>query len=837
MTYDLIGPYKVLSLLGEGGMGEVFLAERADRQFHQRVAIKLVRRSALSAQIQGRLKIERQILATLNHPNIARLLDGGEMVDGTPYLVMEYIEGEPIDQFCDRRELSIDARLKLFMTVCAAVHSAHQNLIVHRDLKPSNVLVTAEGVPKLLDFGIAKVLDSREMMHTIAVTQMDVRLMTPDHASPEQIRGDPITTASDIYVLGVLLFELLTGRKPFAGDTDHLGELARAICQEPPLAPSSALRREIRGQEPSDHSAKVRSTTLSKLQRELRGDLDNIVLMALRKEPERRYASAAQFAVDIQRYLDRLPVLARPDSWTYRSGKFLQRHKLASVLAAAALVVLIGFSITTYIQSNRIALERDIATAQRSRAELERERAEEVSAFLIELFEVADPSEARGNQVKAREILDRGASRIEHELKNQPELQATMLDTIGRVYSSLGLIKEAEPLVEHALKVRRALPGQNDASVASSLYNLADIYIRKGDLARAETLATEALSINRQVTGNESRETATSLGHLGYIKLRGGDVDAAEALLLNSLNISSAQLGPKSPRIAPILDALAEIRAYRGDLAGAQDLYERALKIVGESYGQDHPNYVDYLHNLATVIQRRGDFTRAEALYRESIELYRRILGDEHPDTITALSNLGWLLATKRDFREAEEMYREALSLDRKVHGAKHPMVGNDLARLADLAYMEGHLDLAAALFKEALQIYEQTLPPEHGYTASALGTLGQVLFEEGRIKEAESVLTQASNMWRSVLGEESFDYAHSQAWLGRVRLAEGRVEEAAAILQKSYETISKTYGSTSKTALTIKQWLAKAEASGDSRPSSDQRHTLHEASASAASP
>ena len=332
---EQIGPYRIVRSLGAGGMGEVFLAERADDQFRQQVAIKLVRRGLLSRQTQGRLRQERQILASLDHPNIARLYDGGATADGTPYIVMEFIDGEPIDVYCDKRRLTIEGRLRLFMTICSAVHRAHQNLIVHRDLKPSNILVTREGVPKLLDFGIAKMLDDRDMMYTVAVTQADVRVMTPDHASPEQIRGELISTASDIYVLGVLLYELLCGYKPFSLRGSRLADLERAICEETPPSPSAAVAAAMQSS-PAEIAeiADQRSSSPSKLRRDLKGDLDNIFAMATRKEPERRYASAEQFAADVDRFLRGLPVNARADAWTYRTGKFLRRHAAVAALSA-----------------------------------------------------------------------------------------------------------------------------------------------------------------------------------------------------------------------------------------------------------------------------------------------------------------------------------------------------------------------------------------------------------------------------------------------------------------------------------------------------------------------
>src|SRR5262245_30161357 len=460
ITGERVGPYRIVRSLGRGGMGEVFLAERADQQFEQHVAIKLVRRGLLSRHVQGRLRLERQILATLDHPNIARLFDGGTTSDGTPYIVMEYVDGMPIDVYSDQRALDVAGRLKLFMTVCSAVHRAHQNLVVHRDLKPSNILVTPDGAPKLLDFGIAKLLDDRQMMHTMAVTHEDYRVLTPDHASPEQIRGEPITTASDIYVLGVLLYELLCGYRPFALKGNRLAELEQAICEQTPLSPSAAIANAIvSDRDGVQRIARDRAATPAKLRRQLRGDLDNIVLMAMRKEPDRRYSSVEQFAADVDRYLRGLPILARADAWSYRATKFVRRHAVVVGLSTAMLALLIGFTITTVIQSQTVRRERDVAQAERTRAQAEQQRAEAVRDFLVDSFTRADPARARGKDFTASEILQSGAERATKELHGQPQLQADLLETIGTVYLSRGETAAAEPLIEQALGVRRSLFG------------------------------------------------------------------------------------------------------------------------------------------------------------------------------------------------------------------------------------------------------------------------------------------------------------------------------------------------------------------------------------------
>ena len=450
MAGERIGPYRVLRTLGVGGMGEVFLADRADAEFEQQVAIKVVFGSSLARGVQSRLKVERQILAQLDHPNIAHLLDGGSLADGTAYIVMEYVDGVPIDAYCDANHLDIPARLKLFQTICAAVHYAHQNLIVHRDLKPSNILVTEAGVPKLLDFGIAKLLDAGQAgRHTLAVTHADFRLMTPDHASPEQVRGQPITTSSDVYVLGVLLFRLLTGVGPYLIPSMRLADIERAICEKEPPLPSHSVGADDSAE--AHAIARARGTSTHRLRRILRGDLDNIVDMAMRKEPERRYASAQQMASDIQRYLEGKPVIARRDTLSYRSAKFVRRHWLPVTAGISASFLVLAFATTTYVQSLRVAAERDRAAQQRERAERERARAEEVSSFLVNLFKLSDPEENRGNQVTARELLDSGARRLRAGLTDQPETKAALLSTVGAVYDSLGQYQDALPLLDEAL--------------------------------------------------------------------------------------------------------------------------------------------------------------------------------------------------------------------------------------------------------------------------------------------------------------------------------------------------------------------------------------------------
>jgi serine/threonine protein kinase/tetratricopeptide (TPR) repeat protein len=800
---ERIGPYRIVRSLGRGGMGEVFLAERADEQFRQQVAIKLVRRGLLSRHVQGRLKLERQILATLDHPNIARLFDGGTTTDGTPYIVMEYVDGEPIDIYCDSRSLGVEQRLRLFQVVCSAVHRAHQNLIVHRDLKPSNILVARDGSPKLLDFGIAKMLDDRTMMHTMAVTQADYRVLTPDHASPEQIRGDPITTASDTYVLGVVLYELLCGCKPFTLKGNRLGDLERAICEETPPLPSMV----VQAREDGPGIARQRGTSPARLRRELAGDLDNIVLMAMRKEAERRYSSVEQFAADVQRHLDGMPVLARADAWSYRAGKFLKRHALVTGLATAFVALLIGFSITTYVQSGRIAQERDLARAERSRAQTAQRRAEAVSEFLIDSFRQADPSHARGKEITAREILDTGAARITRELGAQPDLQATLLDTIGSVYLSLDLPADAQPLIEQGLAVRRRLYGEQHLDVASSLYSLNRVHEKKGDLKTAEALAVDGLAINSLLTGNDSLETAGSLCRLGVIQHARGDLANAERHLEQCLRIRTARLGPNHELLTVPLDNLARLAQDRRDFVTAERLYRAAIAIDVRNHREKHPQYVRHLHNLATALHGHGNLDAAEPLYRETVELFRQILGPQHSETLDASANLGRLLKDRGRYDEAQQTYETALAASRKAHPEPHVDVAHLLTDLGRLALERKQYDEAEARYKEALRIYHATLPSGHGYTAAALTTLGRTQLEAKRPRDAEATLKLALEEWSKQWGTDSSWYALARAFLGRAYAMQGRLAEAEPALLETYPVLVRARMDQEHTSA-VRRWI-----------------------------
>ncbi len=802
-----LGPYRILRKLGAGGMGDVYLAERADEEYQQQVAIKLVRSGVFSRQVQGRLRMERQILATLQHPNIARLLDGGRAPDGTPYLVMEYIDGEPIDAYCDRRRLAPEERIALVRTVCSAVHYAHQNLIVHRDLKPSNILITPQGVPKLLDFGIAKLLDTRQSAATLAVTHAEYRVMTPAHASPEQVRGDVITTASDIYVLGVLLYELLCGRRPFQLLGASLLEMERIICEQEAPTPSEMVARTAReAPEMLTDIVACRSTTPARLQRFLHGEVDSIIDMAMRKDPERRYSSAEQLAADLERHLSGKPVLASKDTWLYRTRKFIGRHKLAVAASTAAVVTLAAFATITFVQAQRIAYERDIATTERTRAE-------QVSSFLVELFELSDPSRSRGNQVTARELLDIGARRVNLGLADQPETRATLLGTIGTVYQSLGLYSDSVALLEEGLKSQIAIHGPQDAAVADALRTLGDALCDRGDLAQCEARLTAALDMQRKVLGPTALEIAPTLMSQGKLAQLRGDEAAAERLFEQSLDVYRTHGQERTTGATSVMNELAILYSYGGRQDKAETLYRAALDIDRQALGNDHPQVGHHLHNLAVALQAQGKLDEAAPLYEESMQILRRVLGERHPQTLDAAANYGRFLHRRGELGRAELLLSQVVELDRQARGPRHAFVAHDLVNLGMVRLDMQQLAAAEKDFRAALDIYAEALPADHPYVVSVLSGLGRCMLEQNRLAEAEQTLRRAKEIAAKSVPADSPQLAAANSSLGRVLMAQRRPDEAAQLLRESYPILLQAQGENAVITQRTREALARLDA------------------------
>jgi serine/threonine protein kinase len=804
---QVLGAYRLARRLGMGGMGAVYLAERNDQQFSQQVAIKLVRQGHVSKDVRSRLKSERQILATLDHPNIARLLDGGTTEDGIPYLVMEYVDGLPIDVYCDQKRLDLPARLRLFRTVCSAVHAAHQNLIVHRDLKPSNILVTDDGVPKLLDFGIAKLLDVRQSHHTMALTRADLRVLTPDHASPEQVRGEPVTTASDTYVLGVLLYELLSGRRPFNVRGLKIQELERVICDEEPappgstLFPDSAIDRE---------AAERRGTTVARLKRTLRGDLGNILLMALRKEPERRYSSVEQLSADIERYLEGQPIIARRDTWGYRSRKFLRRHRLSAAAAAAVLLLIVGFAFAMYFQAQRIAEERDTANAQRARADTERLRAEQVSSFLTSIFEIADPAQSRGNVVSAREILDAGADRIRKELASQPATQAVLLGTVGKVYGSLGLTDQGIEVLRGAVDIQRRLDLGDNVDLARSYTTLGMLEVSAFKLDDADRHLELALGMTQRLSGGESADVAAVLYQIVRLRTRQQHYDTALALARRALAMYERIGQPNNPVVADLWNAVGNFYSTGTDWKNAELAYRRAIDVDRRVRGVDHPDVAINLANLARTLHNQGRMREARATFEEALQIQRRVLGPEHPATLGTVDGYATFLRKIGEFAGAERLERDALATEIRVRGAHTVNAYNFRMGLAGILYEDGNLAEAAKEQRAACAGFQSTMPPDNQVQGQCGMALARVLVDVGAAREAEPIARRALAVLEVSLPQENRHTARARSVLGYSLLALHRLPEAEAELVASYPAIVRGFGADAADSVRARHWIER---------------------------
>jgi eukaryotic-like serine/threonine-protein kinase len=754
---DRVGPYRLEEEIGHGGMGAVYRAVRDDDEYHQRVAVKLLRGGVWSGELLARFRAERQILARLEHPSIARLLDGGTTGDGVPYLVMELVHGRPITEYCDERELPVPARLRLFAAACDAVQYAHQNLVVHRDLKPSNILVTAEGAPKLLDFGIAKLLDpAADGGGAQALTRTQMRVMTPEYASPEQARGERVTTASDVYSLGVLLYELLTGRRPLRFANASPSEIERRLRDEEPPRPSTAVG-----------------------QRRLAGDLDTIALKALQKDPARRYTSPLALAEDVRRHLDGRPVLARPDSVRYRAAKFVRRHRAGVAAGAAVVVLVLAFAVTMAVQAARLARERNKALA----AEQE---ARQVAAFLTDIFQVSDPGVSRGNTVTAREILDAGAARIRSRLGDQPLVRAALLQTIGNVYRQLGLPQDAIVLLDEALALRRRVLGEDHVDTAASLNDAAEVRREMSDYTAAEPLHRRALAVRTRVLGPDHAQVGESLNNLGLLLHAAGRVAEAEALYRRALEVRRKALGERHELVAVTLSNLGQVARARGDLEQAERLNRDVLRLRLDVLGPDHPNVANSMHVLATTLDARGQDAEAETLFREALTLRLRVLGPDHPDTITTTNNLASALQDQGEMEEAEALYTRSLEASRHVLPPDHLDLAARLNNLASLKEDRGLLAEAEPLYRESLDIRLRRLSEDSPVVARARHNLGRALAARGRLDEGERLLRQALDTRRQALGGGHPDVAGSLVALAGVARERGRLEEAEKLLREA---------------------------------------------------
>jgi len=761
-----VGAYTLDRLLGQGGMGTVWLARRTDGRFEGDAAVKLLNLALLDPVGSERFRREGTLLARVNHPHIARLLDAGVTDGGQPFLVLERVQGERIDQYCDAQRLSPARRITLFLDVLGAVGHAHANLIVHRDLKPSNILVTADGAVKLLDFGIAKLLDEEATPAArSALTDRGGIALTPEYAAPEQVRGEAVTTATDVYALGVLLYQLLSSRHPTGEACRSTAEHLRAITETEPRRLSAAVR-EVRAEQ-----ARARGSTPDRLRKLYLGDLDNIVAKAIKKDPAERYPTVAALADDLRRYLDHQPVSARPDSLGYRTAKFVRRHR-AGMMVAAALAA--GLAVV-------VAREHRL----RGVAEAESETARAVESYLVTVFGASDPflpQDTSAAASSARDLLDRGAARLDTSLAGEPAVRIRLRASLARVYANLGLYSPAADQLELALAEQRSRDGERHPVTAALLDQLGEVRDRQGQVDLADSLLGRSLALRRGLLGSQDSATSASLEHLAEVRRERNDFPAAETFAREALAIREALFGDTALSTADSKQMLAEVLTDRGGDSAAAPLYREALAVRSRSLGPDHPLAAKTMYHLALTERRLGHVEMSESLYRRALAAQRKSLGDDHPAVAATLNGLSDLLqkATPR-MEEAETLLREALAINRRRLGERHAEVSTNLGNLAVIVRERGDFAESERLLRQALAIDEALFGPEHTYVGYDLNELASVLRMRGQPDSAAVILDRVLAINRRILGEGHRNTIAVEVQRGRALREGGRYREAAA--------------------------------------------------------
>ena len=749
-----LGPWRIEEEVGRGGMGVVYRGARADGLYDQAVAVKLLRADA--AEAARRFALERQVLADLDHPGIARLLDGGVTDDGRPFLVMAFVEGEPLDAYCERRGLGVADRLRLFLQVCDAVAYAHRHLVVHRDLKPSNVLVAEEaGRPqvKLLDFGIAKLLDAPEGDGAPVLTQAAQRPFTPAYAAPEQVEGRAVTTATDVWGLGVVLFELLAGRLPFRYDPTAPRAIERAILEEPAPRPSAVAPEALR--------------------RRLAGDLDAVVAKALRKAPGDRYATADALAADLRLHLDGLPVEARRGAAGYRLRKFVGRHRLGVGIGTAVFVLAVVAAVAFAVQAAR--LEQALTAA-----EAQGQRAEEVSGVLTGMFEESNLYTGGDPDIPARELLARGLARAD-ALADQPDAQASVLLTIGTAYNNLSLYAEARPPLDRALALLERRYGPRHLAVADAQRARADLAINEGSDDLADSLHSAALATYRALLPPGDVRLIQALNGLAMVRTGRVRWAEAEPLVQEAIRLGRAMPEPP-PELAMSLNLHAQIHRNLGRLDEAVPLMEASVALNRRLLGPDNLLTLTALSNLATMQREQGDTEGLEATYRAIVDGQRRAAGDDHLALIRRVNDLAVFLRDQGRYDEAAPLFRENIARGRRLPEPHADGLGVTLSSYGKLLLETGALDEAERVFTEAREVFLQTLGPDHSRNARALAGLGNVWLARGEPVRAERYFRDALAV-RSALPPEHRGRVSVETDLAASLTAQGRYAEAEALL------------------------------------------------------
>ena len=757
---DQIGPYKINRLLARGGMGDVYLAERSDGQFHRSVAIKILRSELTHDNLEQRFLYEREILSSLEHPNIARLYDGGLTTDGRPYLVMEYVDGKPISSFCSQHNCSLENKLKLFTQVCEAVNYAHRNLIIHRDLKPDNIFVTSEGVVKVLDFGIAKIIDTELSAEELVKTQEGLRLISIQYAAPEQITLEKITTATDVYGLGLLLYEIVTGCKPYDLKDKKLYEAEHIIRHLSPDLPSS------RAKNPS-------------VSKKLKGDLDAIILKALRKEPQYRYQSAEQLLDDLNRYKAHLPVQAQKDSIRYRSVKFVKRHSAAIISLLLVISITTGFAL---YHTNQITTERNIA-------QTEAQKAQQAVSFLIEMFESANPAESLGDTLTVYDLLKKGVQNTE-TLSDQPILKSQMFEVIGRVYRSLGEYQNARSLLEKSYHLRLQEFGLGHPETVESLDQIGILLSEEGKFSEAESFFRLAFSIRMQLSDSVRANLANTKNELAYVLRRQGKFSESKKIYEELVNAYKIHFGEEHPKTISSMSGLATLLHAMNNYEEAETYYRKVLESRQKNLGPLHPELASSLNSLGALLMNTGDFVEAEELLQLSFQMRKELYGSEHPKVALTMNNLAMLYRDKGEFEPAVKLFRESLNMRKNILGDTH--IGTCLSKfsLAIHYTLTARPDSAEILFNEIYPLFIEKFTDNHSFTARTEMGIGTVHLQHGNIQMATEYLERAYSKILQLHEKNSLERTLAIIQMGDLYLKKNNTEKALSFYKSAYDLI-----------------------------------------------
>jgi eukaryotic-like serine/threonine-protein kinase len=762
------GPYRVLSILGEGGMGVVYLAERTD--LGNQVAIKVLRDAWLSPSRRERFASEQRTLAQLNHPAIAQLYDADTLPDGTPWFVMERVEGVPVTKYCQQHNCPVEECLRLFRAICEAVQYAHGNAVIHRDLKPSNILVKNDGSVRLLDFGIAKQMESLDV--PLDQTMTGLRLMTPAYAAPEQIRGDRIGIYTDVYSLGVILYELLTGQLPFDLSNLTPAEAATIITEHEPGKPSAAAKRV---------GGKVGALSLNRaaLSKAAWADLDVLCLTAMHKDPRRRYRSVEALIRDIDHYLNGEPLEARADTLGYRMAKFVRRNRRAVTAAALVSAVVIGLVVFFTL---RLAKARNAALAEAARTQ-------RVQQFMMNLFEGGDEAVGPAAEMKVLTMVDRGVQQAQ-ALSNDPKVQAELYGTLGSIYEKLGKLDQGEVLLQQALEQRKKLFGADSPQVAESLVALGELKADQAHMDEAEQLVRQGLEMDKRLLPPNHPAIAQATSALGKILEDRGQYDQSIVALNEAVRLQSVS-GLVTPDLAASLSELANSQFYAGHYDISDTLNRRVLAMHRQLYGDNHPLVADTLINLAEIQVQAGHYEQAEQFDRQALAITEAWYGPSHPETASAMTLLGRVLVYEKHYDEAADLLQKALAVQEQVYGPVHPRVASVLNDLGKVAQNRGKLDEAEADFRRMAEIYRTVYHDHHYLIAVALSNLGSVYLEKKQYARAEQLFREVIKRFTDTLSADHVNTGIARVKLGNALLLERRYGEAEAETRAGYEIVA----------------------------------------------